>query len=525
VLQPARSDAARAVKDRLKLGLRFEAEAMRLDLGRLETSDWIEHFVPQHYEGSWSVLPLRAPAAARHPIQMIYSDPSCEAFVDTPLLARCEYLRQVLGAFQCPLQAVRLMKLTPGSVIRPHADHDLAAEQGHVRLHIPIATNADVDFQLNGEPVVMQEGECWYLRLSDTHSVANRGQSDRIHLVVDTLVTPWLEEQLTNAECRETERDALAGWIPIRVRTDTSPPVVDWCDLAGLSFTDPFFEQTVQRGLRSDSRTSGVSAIRTTPVETLIERAAACPGIPPTAFIFHTSRCGSTLVSQMAAALPRTIAISEAPPIDHVLRARAPETDRLEWLRAVVAAVGQPRRGDERHLFVKFDAWHILDLAIVQRAFPRVPCLLLYRDPAAVVASQLRMPGLHMVPGLIDPSLISLDLAAVLQLDRNEYVGRMLGAIYEAGLVSARKGLIELMNYRELPEAASTRLLEWCGLTGRGDVLERIMGVAQFDAKTPSLPYNANTLTTVSARNAQAIAEACEFVSSHYEGLESIHAL
>jgi hypothetical protein len=512
------------VKDRLKLGLRFEADAMRRDLGRLETSDWIDHFVPQHYEGSWSVLPLRAPAAARHPIQMIYSDPSCEAFVDTPLLARCEYLQQVLGTFQCPLRAVRLMRLTPGSVIKPHADHDLAAELGHVRLHIPIVTNADVDFQLNGEPVVMQEGECWYLRLSDTHSVANRGQVDRIHLVIDTLVTPWLEEQLMNAERIEAGRDAFTGWIPFRIRTDTSPPVVDWCDLGDVSFTDPFFEQTVQRCLRRALRASRASDVRTTPIETLIERAATRPGIPPTAFIFHTSRCGSTLVSQMAAALPGTIAISEAPPIDHILRAHAPESDRVEWLRALISALGQPRRGDERHLFVKFDAWHILDLAIVQRAFPGVPCVFLYRDPAAVVASQLRMPGLHMVPGLVDPSLISLDLPAVLQLDRNEYVGRILGVIYEAGLVSARNGLIELMNYRELPEGASTKLLEWCGLTGRHDLRDRLEGVAQFDAKTPSLPFDPNAVT-VSARYEQAIRAACAFVCKSYEGLESVRAL
>jgi Aspartyl/Asparaginyl beta-hydroxylase len=512
------------VKDRLKLGLRFEADGMRLDLARLETSDWIDHFVPQHYEGCWSVLPLRAPASARHPIQMIYSDPSCETFVDTPLLTRCDYFQQVLGTFQCPLQAVRLMRLTPGSVIKPHTDHDLAAELGHVRLHIPIVTNADVDFQLNGEPVVMQEGECWYLRLSDTHSVANRGQTDRIHLVIDALVTPWLEEQLMKAERMEAQRDPFEGWMPFRIRTDASPPVVDWCDRGGISFTDPFFEQTVQRCLARTSRTSGTS-VRTTPVETLIERAATRPGIPPTAFIFHTSRCGSTLMSQMAAALPRAIAISEAPPIDHILRARAPESDRLGWLRALLSALGQPRRGDERHLFVKFDAWHILDLELVQRAFPGVPCLFLYRDPAAVVASQLRMPGLHMVPGLVDPSLISLDLPEALQLDRNEYVGRMLAVIYEAGLAFARSGRVGLMNYRELPEGASARLLEWCGLTGRDDVRERIMGVAQFDAKTPSLPYDANAVTTVSARNQQAIRTACAFVTKQYEGLESIHAL
>jgi hypothetical protein len=484
---------------------------MRRDLDHLASSDWVDHFVPQNYEGTWSVLPLRAPATANHPIQTIYSDPSCDAFVDTPLLARCGYLQQVLAAFQCPLHAVRLMKLTPGSIIKPHDDHDLAAEQGRVRLHIPVTTNADVDFRLNGTSIVMREGECWYLRLSDPHSVANRGQTDRVHLVIDALVTPWLEEQLNSAAA---EDDPLAGWVPFFIRTESSPPAVDWCDVGTSAFTDSFFEQTVQRCLRKTVQR------RTTPIETLLERHAAHPGVPPTGFIFHTSRCGSTLFSQMASALPDTIAISEAPPIDHILRAAAPESVRIEWLRALLGALGQSRGTGARYFFVKFDAWHIVNLSLVQRAFPRVPCVFLYRDPAAVVASQLRMPGLHMVPGLVDPSLIGLDLPGVLQLDRGEYIGRMLGALYAAGLAFARSGQVVLMNHVELPEGAAARLLDWCGLKGDDDLRERLLSVARFDAKTPSLPYDATVIR--SGLNESVIESACAFIKPHFDRLESI---
>jgi hypothetical protein len=37
----------------------------------------------------------------------------------------------------------------------------------------------------------MKEGECWYLRLSDPHSVSNKGNKDRIHLVIDIEVNSW----------------------------------------------------------------------------------------------------------------------------------------------------------------------------------------------------------------------------------------------------------------------------------------------------------------------------------------------
>lgn len=160
----------------------------------MDQTDWIDHFVKQNYEGDWSVIPLRGPAGATHPVMMIYSDPTCEDFADTPFLSACSYFQEVLASFQCPLNTVRLMRLSAGSVIKEHTDHDLSFEEGKARLHIPVITSPDVEFILNGERVVMMEGECWYLRLSDPHSVTNRGHADRVHIVVDAMINPWLRD-------------------------------------------------------------------------------------------------------------------------------------------------------------------------------------------------------------------------------------------------------------------------------------------------------------------------------------------
>jgi len=62
-----------------------------------------------------------------------------------------------------------------------------------------VVTNDAVDFRLNGERVVLEAGSCWYLRLSDPHSVANRGTEDRVHLVVDAEVNDWLGEVFAEA--------------------------------------------------------------------------------------------------------------------------------------------------------------------------------------------------------------------------------------------------------------------------------------------------------------------------------------
>lgn len=189
--------------DRVRLPMTFDADRLAADVAGLVGGDaaaaWIPHFVPQHYDGDWSVLPLRAPPGDLHPILQIAPNPGCRDWVDTPLLARCPYIAQVLDGFACPLEAVRLMRLAPGSVIKEHRDDDLAAEDGMARLHIPVVTNADVDFRLNGTRVTMDAGSVWYLRLADRHSVTNAGDTARIHLVVDTIVDSWLADRLNAA--------------------------------------------------------------------------------------------------------------------------------------------------------------------------------------------------------------------------------------------------------------------------------------------------------------------------------------
>jgi hypothetical protein len=194
--------------DRLRLPLAFEPALLAADMANFSRGEWIEHFVKQNYAGDWSVIALRAPAGARHPVQMIYSDPGCTDFVDTAVLAGSPYFRAVLSAFACPLHSVRLMRLTPGSLIKEHHDNDLSFEQGMVRIHIPVLTNDGVDFRLNRTRVAMPAGSSWYLRLSDPHSVANRGASDRVHLVIDAVVNDWVAALFERAAAAASGRAA-----------------------------------------------------------------------------------------------------------------------------------------------------------------------------------------------------------------------------------------------------------------------------------------------------------------------------
>ena len=97
------------------------------------------------------------------------------------------------------MRSVRLMRLTPGSLIKEHTDLELSVEEGTARIHVPVATNSQVEFYLNGSRVVMDAGSAWYLRLSDPHRVHNKGDSDRVHMVIDAVADDWIRTVFESA--------------------------------------------------------------------------------------------------------------------------------------------------------------------------------------------------------------------------------------------------------------------------------------------------------------------------------------
>lgn len=185
------------VPDRMRLGLRFDPRPLAAEAEALPTSAWVPHFNKAVHEGEWAGVTLRGPDgdAGR-----IYPDPTDSRPVrDTPVLAACPASARLLAGLACGVAIARFLSLGPGARIRPHRDEGLGFDAGTVRLHLPLTTNQDVTFELDGTPVAMAPGECWYLDLRRPHAVTNRSTRRRIHLVVDCHVDVWLQAVFAEA--------------------------------------------------------------------------------------------------------------------------------------------------------------------------------------------------------------------------------------------------------------------------------------------------------------------------------------
>lgn len=275
----------------------------------------------------------------------------------------------------------------------------------------------------------------------------------------------------------------LREWVPIRIYRSDAGLCVDWCYMASTRFTHPFFEDTVSVQFR---RPFSLLFRRKTPIDSLRELYESSNGVPPTGFIFHMSRCGSTLVSQMLAALPKNIVMSEPPVIDSVIRAEAANDDeRVERLRWIVNALGQRRDGSEENLFIKFDSWSTIDLALIRLAFPDVPWIFLYRDPVEVIVSQMRQRGAQMIPGFIK-GLGVFGGENVFAISPEVYCARLLAAFCSGALNFADdpKGLF--VNYTQLPDAIAPIARHFDADFTPAE-MERMLSTTQFDAKSPQM--------------------------------------
>lgn len=201
---------------------------------------------------------------------------------------------------------------------------------------------------------------------------------------------------------------ALENWIPFKLSENGNQ--CKWLYIGDNFFVDPFFDETVSRCRSLPSNSQLKESVSDFSVLTGL--ATHLDIIEPSGIIFHISRCGSTLISQLLACQSSNIVLSEVSFFDDLLmssRNSDQDHDYLKYLEDAINIYGAKRSIEQNNLFIKVDSWHIHFYQELRTLYPDVPFYMMYRDPLEVLVSQKRNRGLQSIPGLIDPSLFGFD--------------------------------------------------------------------------------------------------------------------
>ena len=244
-------------------------------------------------------------------------------------------------------------------------------------------------------------------------------------------------------------------------------------DMSEVSLTEPFFQQTVERARRENR------AERFTEFDVLLQLEKELNSVEPTGFIFHSSRCGSTLVANACRAVSNSIVLSEANAIDKLIARFITDADNpvkeslySVFLRGVVHALAQRRTANEQHLFIKFACCSFAQLERIKRIWPNMPWLFLYRDPVETIVSNMR----DVPPWLIDndrrvlSSIIGSDTS---EMSREELCARTIGSLYSTAYKLANDNSM-LLNYKQLSVPVIARILNFFNVSLSSEELETI---------------------------------------------------
>lgn len=227
----------------------------------------------------------------------------------------------------------------------------------------------------------------------------------------------------------------ITGWIPIKLYPEDESLLCRWLYVGDTNFNEPFFDETISacRALPENGHLK--RSISST--DMLVDWAKEIDVIEPTAFIFHISRCGSTLISQMLGMQPSNIILSEVPFFDDLLRYGKmhhcmPEI--LPQLKAAIGLYGAKRNENHQQLFIKADSWHIHFYKELRALYPNVPFFLLYRKPDEVIRSQQKKRGMQAIPNLLEAGIFGFDKDNISTMPLDEYMGMVIESYLESFL-------------------------------------------------------------------------------------------
>lgn len=279
---------------------------------------------------------------------------------------------------------------------------------------------------------------------------------------------------------------ARPGMVPLAIDPGDSPDNarVLWGDIG----THPFREWQFMFTVEALARQGRIGTHFATPFAILQDERILVDSISPSGFMFHISRCGSTLTGKALARAPRHLVINQGGPLQRGFWATLtrdftqglePSAENIAAFRNLTLAMMRRRLPEQERSFMKFISWNTLYMDFAMQAFPGVPALFLYRDPVEVIASVLKETSAVLwAKGRMQGGfLANCDWRETAAMGEVEYLARCFAHYLQVAEKSA--GPVVHVNYRQINPANFPAMLER-GLGLESDPQELALMLEQF---------------------------------------------
>jgi hypothetical protein len=322
----------------------------------------------------------------------------------------------------------------------------------------------------------------------------------------------WLTDHLAVREISGSPGDFLTGeqaqsfiarnpgLLPAAI--DPEAAEVIWADVG----RNPLQEWQFLFSLQSIVQKDGHLVTVRTPMEELSEaRSAVRDLVPPAGFIFHMSRCGSTLLGNVLSGSSKHLVINQPGPLQDgfwtfLTRgwANLPTSDGeigssldLSNFQHLIHLILRRRSPEALHGFIKFRSWAVLFLPFIRQAFPDVPCLFLYRDPREVVASSIQKKNVAVFATRSQRAFLAdCDESELDGLTEVDFMQRCYIAYFNKTLASFQSNLW-LLNYGRLkPEALPCILKDVFSIRASDVDMAQMVGQFEYYSKDPQANRN-----------------------------------
>jgi hypothetical protein len=285
------------------------------------------------------------------------------------------------------------------------------------------------------------------------------------------------------------EADQLKFWIPYKLAGKGGDVVCEWLYVGDKPFEEPFFDETINICKRFPDNQKRQKNV--TPVPALREWSKSVEAAQPAAFVFHVSRCGSTMVSQLLTTRKDLVVLSEVPFFDEVLRSALHGFENATLFAEALKYYSQERTGFEKSVFIKLDSWHIFFQKEIRAMFPDTPFILLYRSPDEVVRSLNKAPGMHCIPQFIDPEFFGIKEPIITSTDFYNYPVKVIEKYLQGYIdVMESDSKAYLLNYNQgmLSIIKDTGIITGIGFSE--DDLQKMKERLLFHSKYPGTYFS-----------------------------------